>query len=94
MLEVRETLKDGGKGKLKRAIKEQAHCFYRLKSSEFWSRVCDDLLMHAHDLPFLPFYKAAMRYLYLQFSSINQVERGRAEAEVADSRNLIRICEK
>lgn len=26
------------------------------------------------------FYKAAMKYLYLQSSPINQVERGRAEA--------------
>lgn len=41
-----------------------------------------------------PLYKASMKYLYLQSSSINQVERGRAEAEVLDSSNLIIICEK
>lgn len=35
-----------------------------------------------------------MKYLYLPFSSINQVERGRAEAEEPDSSNLIIICEK
>lgn len=41
--------------------------------------------MHACVLTFpccaiFPLYKASMKYLYLQSSSINQVERGRAEA--------------
>ena len=51
--------------------------FTRLSPDRVCVRVCPYVSMCAAAFFF---YKAAMKYLYLQSSPINQVERGRAEA--------------